>query len=447
MAERDAFGALLLSLRDAPGLLPRLKRLGGSLSMLKRLSPRQRTVLLRMTGLGGAEPLLDHLIGGDARTRRAFHGLLKDFEERPEELSDAVRGLLDPARRSQASAELVRLLEAAERGEDAPAPDEAPAEAPDDEEGPLASAAASASARAPEPAPAKPSGRDAGTEAAASTPPARPPAPPTAAPSVPSSPFPEIQATPSPRNLPPVPATPAGRAPSRPEPPSPDRSVPSRPAPTPEPASEPVDIPARPVPDESAESIEPPPHARPSGRDRPSAPDRAGEPAEPPPPTEAPTRFRGSAATGALSGAGAGAAVAAAAGRAARPEVTPEPESSPEPQPPRDPHAALRRRLDAGEDVSIEHLAAELAEDESPAWSRRRTLAVWIEDAEPAVLAVALGRILALIGDLATPSDRMWCLTTLAGRRAWDEPEWQQILAAAESPMLRRRLGHRKVSV
>ena len=83
---------------------------------------------------------------------------------------------------------------------------------------------------------------------------------------------------------------------------------------------------------------------------------------------------------------------------------------------------------------------------EAPAWTHRRALQTWIEAAEPPDLAAGLDRLLELIDTLDSPSDRMWCLTSLAGGRAWDDEAWQRILDAAETPTLRRRLAHRRVA-
>lgn len=366
MAGRDAFGALLLSLRDAPGLLPRLQRIAGSLGVLKRLGPRQRTVLLRMAGLGGAEPLLEHLIAGDERTREAFERLLDDFEERPEKLSEVVRGLLDPVQRPEAAAALVRALEeAVEEGE-------VEAEAGEDEETAEAEEAAGevaheerAEKQAPEGAPDE--GRPVGDEE------------------------PELGLEPGP------------------EPSSEPSSEPSleqqpRPAPPPPPAP-----PTPPTPDDE---IQPP---------------RASEPM---PATAVARAVAPAAALGSLGG------EPAPPPRLRRPdELRPPTEAPPSATP-----AAV-----APEDGPLAELAARLR-DEAPAWAHRRALQAWIEAAEPPDLAAGLDRILELIDTLGSPSDRMWCLTSLAGGRAWDEEEWQSILDAAETSTLRRRLAHRRVA-
>ncbi len=418
MAGRDAFGALLLSLRDAPGLLPRLQRIAGSLGVLKRLGPRQRTVLLRMAGLGGAEPLLEHLIAGDDATLRAFNRLLDDFENRPEKLSEVVRGLLDPVERPAAAAALVRTLEEAveeeahqaeepsgQEGDQAPprgdfASDTHPAagerddeddnEEEDDEEDDAAEAAVAAPVAPPAPP---------------SPPPARAPAP-APAPSGPATPLRPIVPAASAAAAG-VAAAAAVRSSGKADAGGLAASSDAAPA-----AAEPAPTaPPRPDP-RTVEKPAPTPTAEPSAA--------TGWEPEPAPPWEPGRRSEWDSHR--------------------EPDLAVLRDVDPVR---RDNDFAVRR--DTRGPRSLADVAEQL-HTEAPAWTRRRALQSWIEGADPAELSGALGRILELIATLDSPPDRMWCLTALAGRRAWGGEAWQQILDGAGTPSLRRRLAHRRRS-
>jgi hypothetical protein len=107
---------------------------------------------------------------------------------------------------------------------------------------------------------------------------------------------------------------------------------------------------------------------------------------------------------------------------------------------------ALRHRITGAANAGPVPLAAvaRSLDADAPAWARRRTLQAWIDEAPPDELAEGLDRILELISGFARPSDRLWCLTSLAGRRPWDDDAWERIAGAVESPVLRRRLEHRR---
>ena len=387
MAQRDAFGALLLSLRDAPGLLPRLQRIAGSLGVLKRLGPRQRTVLLRMAGLGGAEPLLEHLIAGDDKTREAFNRLLDDFEERPEKLSEVVRGLLDPVQRPEAAAALVRALEQAVEEEEAGTADEAAGE------------------------PAR--GEDETADEEAET-------------------LDEAETPEGVDMSPAAPETAARSAPPAPEEPEPSRASPPAPPSGPLDAPPPQPPPVIPVA-AAAAALHPLPG-------EPEPPRRLPRPEEVRPTT--PPAVESSSAEEARAPEAPGDQILAGQPLPEEEPPTARPESADE----RGPIEGwdLRSRLEAGEAISVADLAMRL-HDEAPPWTRRRTLQTWIESASPFELTSSLDRVLELIRDLETTPDRMWCLTSLAGSRPWDDQTWQRILATAETPSLRRRLVHRRL--
>ncbi len=102
----------------------------------------------------------------------------------------------------------------------------------------------------------------------------------------------------------------------------------------------------------------------------------------------------------------------------------------------------LRRRLAAGETLAPAALADLLDRRLPYPWARRRALQAWLES--PASLAppLALDGALGLLDRLASPTDRLWCLTALARGRSWDERDWGRLLALAPTPAARRRLEH-----
>lgn len=220
---RELFTDLLRELRVA-GPIHRLRLLGRAVGTLRRLSPWDRKVLLKMAGFEGSEVLIERLAAGDAETAQRLTRLLADIERDPEAFEETARSLADPASRGAAIDSLIAALDhaAREAGEqEAPLPaaiPEPPAPAPVPQPPrpapasipattALAVAVASSSAPAAEPPPAPPAekpisrptpvSRPAPGPVAAPPPPPTPPTPPTPPPDPrPKSP-PEILAAPS----------------------------------------------------------------------------------------------------------------------------------------------------------------------------------------------------------------------------------------------------------
>jgi len=130
-------GELSILLRDlrAAGPVDRVRLLARSLSSLRRLSPWDRKILLRMAGFEGAEALVERLAQDDEATAGRLRHLLAELEKEPETLERTVRELADPKRRSQAVDELLATLDRGMAAEDepepaAPFPDPQPAPVP-----------------------------------------------------------------------------------------------------------------------------------------------------------------------------------------------------------------------------------------------------------------------------------------------------------------------------
>lgn len=106
-------GELSILLRDlrAAGPVDRVRLLARSLSSLRRLSPWDRKILLRMAGFEGAEALVERLAQDDEATAGRLRRLLAELEKEPAELERTVRELGDPKRRSAAVDELLATLD------------------------------------------------------------------------------------------------------------------------------------------------------------------------------------------------------------------------------------------------------------------------------------------------------------------------------------------------
>jgi len=414
VAEQDTFGSLLAGLRRAPGVVPKLRILGNGARSLRRLSPRERGVLLKMAGLGGAEALVERLATGDRGTDQAFRRLLIAIEKHPEELGDNVRGLLDPARRAEAAGALIHHLDEALNPDE-----EEPAEDAEDEP---AGTPPAPTAEPPEPAPApvapiasvvaaKPAGAGAAPQPARRLP---PPLPSAGPPGPPRPPQPRPQPQPGPRETEPQP--PAEPAPERAAEAAPraERAAAPEPRPKPEPA-----VPVPPPPREAAQRPEPEEKPDPWAAPVPAAEIPAREPAPATRPSWTPL------------GVGAAAGAAGAVGLAAR--VVSRDRAA------LDELLAYRRRLADGAEPTLAELEDHL-DDEAPPWTYRRTLQAWIGSASAEELVAGLDRLLALIAAQPRPADRLWCLSALARRHAWADGEWERIAELAGSPALLRRL-------
>lgn len=238
-------GELSILLRDlrAAGPMDRVRLLARSLSSLRRLSPWDRKILLRMAGFEGAEALVERLAQDDEATAGRLRHLLAELEKEPEELERTVRELGDPKRRSRAVDELLATLD---RGMAAEEEAEPSAPLPDLRPGPV-----------PEPPPVPPPGAAPLPEAPPvperRVPLARPAAarPAKAPPKEEPSPAPEppVRSAEAPRPIASAPpldaAEPGARAPEAPEipsgPPPPPAAPPPPPAPVEAAPPEPTD--------------------------------------------------------------------------------------------------------------------------------------------------------------------------------------------------------------
>lgn len=95
----------------------------------------------------------------------------------------------------------------------------------------------------------------------------------------------------------------------------------------------------------------------------------------------------------------------------------------------------LRRRIGTLRRVSAEDLRRVL-EAFPDGWARRRALVDLIEAGVPERASDALS----LLDALQSPSDRAWCLGTLADARKLTSDERTAVLQAAPTPAGRRRL-------
>jgi len=411
VAEQDTFGSLLAGLRGAPGVVPKLRILGSAARSLRRLSPRERGVLLKMAGLGGAEALVERLATGNRETDQAFRRLLVTIEKHPEELGDSVRGLLDPARRAEAASALIHSLD------DALNPDEEePAEAAEDEPGEPAGTPPAPAAGPLEPAGPTTAAQPAEREEPTPTPARRlpPPLPSAGPPGPPRPPQPRPQPQPGPRETEPQP--PAEPAPERAAEAAPraERAAAPEPRPEPEPA-----VPVPPPPREAAQRPEPEERPDPWAAAVPTAETPARKPAPVTRPSWTPL------------GVGAAAGATGAVGPAVRVAARQRADL--------DELLAYRRRLADGAEPTLTELEDRL-DDEAPSWTYRRTLQAWIGSASAEELVAGLDRLLALIAAQPRPADRLWCLSALARRHAWADGNWERIAELAGSPALLRRL-------
>ena len=372
-------GELSILLRDlrAAGPVDRVRLLARSLSSLRRLSPWDRKILLRMAGFEGAEALVERLAQDDEATAGRLRHLLAELEKEPEELERTVRELGDPKRRSRAVDELLATLDRGMTAEEEPAP---AVPFPDLPAAPL-----------PEPPPVPPAGAGAAPLPEAPPVPERPV--PLTRPAAPHGTRPSAgRATGPPAGGPTAPPTSAeGRAPE-----SSRAGQASEPPPSEEPP--PPEIPAE-AHDLQASLQEDEPEARREPLPKPTPPSSAPVPAAPPEAAD-----------------GAPASAAAVLDRL----------------------LALRRGT-AGPPPGAAELGRTLEREIPFPWARRRALQAWIEAGGATDLDGALG----LIGGLAAPADRAWCLATLMDHGAWSDAERERIAAAAPTPAARRRLERR----
>jgi hypothetical protein len=102
----------------------------------------------------------------------------------------------------------------------------------------------------------------------------------------------------------------------------------------------------------------------------------------------------------------------------------------------------LRSRLAGGAPPALAEVSA-LLERELPAgWARRRALAALFEAGLPPRAEDAL----ALVGQLDSAADRRWALADLAASRRWSDGDFERLVAAADTPAVRRRLGNRRLA-
>ncbi len=97
----------------------------------------------------------------------------------------------------------------------------------------------------------------------------------------------------------------------------------------------------------------------------------------------------------------------------------------------------LRDALPELEEATVQQLAL-LIEAFPEGWVRRRAVQAVLEAGLPRSLADALA-----LADRLTGTERLWALTALADRRPLTETDRRALLAAAESPLLARRLRAR----
>jgi hypothetical protein len=72
-------------------------------------------------------------------------------------------------------------------------------------------------------------------------------------------------------------------------------------------------------------------------------------------------------------------------------------------------------------------------------WTQRRALADLLRRGAPPLVDA-----LALVAQVASAADRRWALCDVAASRAWSDAEWECVLAAGDTPALRRRLAARR---
>jgi hypothetical protein len=98
----------------------------------------------------------------------------------------------------------------------------------------------------------------------------------------------------------------------------------------------------------------------------------------------------------------------------------------------------LAEVVDELEDAGAHHLVP-VVDTFPEGWARRRAIETLLRAGIPGQLGAALE----LVSKLERPSDRMWALSTLAASRELDQNEREEIIAAAESPSIERRLRMR----
>jgi hypothetical protein len=99
----------------------------------------------------------------------------------------------------------------------------------------------------------------------------------------------------------------------------------------------------------------------------------------------------------------------------------------------------LRERSGEAESLSPERLRR-LVEAFPAGWARRRALSTLLTAGIPTDFDTALG----LVGEtLESPTDRRWCLVSLAGGRDLTPHQQETLLASLQSRVWRRRLSHR----
>jgi len=102
----------------------------------------------------------------------------------------------------------------------------------------------------------------------------------------------------------------------------------------------------------------------------------------------------------------------------------------------------VRRRADPPPSTARAQPAEQIASvaDALPSWAQRRSLAALFRRGEPATIEQGL----ALVENVPLAADRRWALADLAHSRRWSDEEWDRLLAAADTPAVRRRLALRR---
>jgi hypothetical protein len=410
MAQPSELGKLITALRAARDPWSRLKLVAGGARLLSRLTQRERRELLRKVGLEGAEELADLAGGGDAAVTVAVEEALRGLESNPQQLQRFVRDLSQPQSRRATLAGLAAHVLEAVTAPPPPAPEAttpgAPYPAgvarPGVPEG-LADTAVAVPAAAP----------------ATGGEPRRPPAV--------AGPGQEPRSGISPPAAAQSPAATGARETPEAVPPGPGETGSGAPAPRAAAASQAGTI----------------PNPRQPLRDAAAGPAIQGSL----PATGAGVAAAGTPAAGEL-GAGdpIGAVQAERSSRSPAARTAPPALATTAARPagaPARPLAALRalrEQLAAGKLPAREGFAETLEHDLPHDWARRRALSALFASGLPPRAEEALD----LVGGLATDASRRWALADLAASRAWGDDDFARLLAAADSPALRRRLVNRR---
>ena len=399
---------LLGLLRNARDPWSRLRLVARGARALSRLTPAQRGDLLRTLGLEGAEELAELAAGGDPQVERTLDWVLRSLESDPRRVERIAREIADPrTRRATLTGLAAHVMEAVTAPPPESSEDPVPAAVAPQAPPPKQQARPAAAPRQPS-GPGAPAG---GPRAA----PKRTPAT-TAAPA--QTPGARRAATPAQAGAAAAGAGALGAAARAALEIAAEPATAERQPPAPATAATSAAPAAQAIP----AAATPPPW---TGTPAPAHPQPAAVAAAPAPPRRRPTT---------------------AAPTAAPPPAATAPTAAPDmgerPLEVRGSLArlrALRRALASGPGVSAEALD-ELLDSLTSDWARRRALAAAFASGVPARLEDAL----ALVGHLGSPAARRWALGDLAASRPWSDGDWERLLAAADSPLLRRRLAARR---